>query len=370
MAAETSPLIRKIMRLYPDLTKAQQFFEKTETAYPIMFPIKHETLPLGIEKRKLMRMKTIEATSSALEKIKKFGELANLTPSENNSILCSIILTTRPAILIENDTYLQAKPPLTSSDIDWNNFLEPYRGMIEKAALSVGRIEFKHSDTEKYGGTGFLVAEDVIMTNRHVAEYFCEKDMQTGEYIFKTEITRKRIDYCEENNTSPSREFQIKKILKIYDPPDPDLALLKVAKTSQEREHPTPLVIADSMPDPIEDSDVDPNGHRKVFAVGYPFFDTRETTKQLQDVFGDVYEVKRLQPGIFNSVKNVDNVLRHDCSTIGGNSGSCIVDVKLNQVIGLHFRGELASEYNEAVALPLLNNSIKNDLKQFGVEFA
>jgi hypothetical protein len=72
LAAETSPLIRKIMRLYPDLTKAQQFFEKNETAYPILFPIKHETLPL-IEKRKLMRMKTIEATRLALEKIKKYG---------------------------------------------------------------------------------------------------------------------------------------------------------------------------------------------------------------------------------------------------------------------------------------------------------
>lgn len=370
LEAETKPLIRKILRLYPDLTKARELFEKPETAYPRLFPSGQDILNPVVEKKKLMRMRTIEATRIALDKIKRFGEAADLTPSESNSLLCSIILTTRPAILIENDKYLQANPPLTSDDLDWNNFLEPYRGTIEKAALSVGRVEFKHSDTEKYGGTGFLVAEDAIMTNRHVAEFFCEKDTQTGEYIFKTEITKRRVDYCEENKTQPAREFQIKKILKIYDPPGPDLALLKVAKTSQGQDHPTPLVIADNMPEPVEDANVDPNEHRKIFAVGYPFFDiSREDPAQLKDVFGDVYEVKRLQPGMFNLVKAGENVLYHDCSTIGGNSGSCIVDVKLNQVIGLHFRGKLSSEYNEAIALPLLDSSIKTDLKQFGVEF-
>ena len=32
-----------------------------------------------------------------------------------------------------------------------------------------------------------------------------------------------------------------------------------------------------------------------------------------------------------------DDVMFHDCSTLGGVSGSCVVDLDSNQVIGLHF---------------------------------
>jgi hypothetical protein len=35
---------------------------------------------------------------------------------------------------------------------------------------------------------------------------------------------------------------------------------------------------------------------------------------------------------------------------LGGNSGSCVVDLETNQVIGLHFAGQYM-QYNEAVAL-------------------
>jgi V8-like Glu-specific endopeptidase len=45
-----------------------------------------------------------------------------------------------------------------------------------------------------------------------------------------------------------------------------------------------------------------------------------------------------------------DDVMFHDASTLGGNSGSCVVDLDSNQVIGLHFAGRYM-QYNEAVAL-------------------
>jgi V8-like Glu-specific endopeptidase len=43
-------------------------------------------------------------------------------------------------------------------------------------------------------------------------------------------------------------------------------------------------------------------------------------------------------------------VMFHDASTLGGNSGSCVVDLESNHVIGLHFGGEYM-HYNAAVAL-------------------
>jgi V8-like Glu-specific endopeptidase len=60
-------------------------------------------------------------------------------------------------------------------------------------------------------------------------------------------------------------------------------------------------------------------------------------------------------------------VMFHNCSTIGGFSGGCVVDLDSSQVIGLHFAGKYM-QYNEAVALwrlvddPLLTNA--------GVNFA
>jgi V8-like Glu-specific endopeptidase len=45
--------------------------------------------------------------------------------------------------------------------------------------------------------------------------------------------------------------------------------------------------------------------------------------------------------------------LSHDCSTLGGNSGSCIVDLSTNSVVGLHFEGDYLVA-NSAVLLPAL----------------
>lgn len=33
-------------------------------------------------------------------------------------------------------------------------------------------------------------------------------------------------------------------------------------------------------------------------------------------------------------------LLTHDCSTLGGNSGSAVVDLDTHQVVGLHFGGK------------------------------
>ncbi len=67
-------------------------------------------------------------------------------------------------------------------------------------------------------------------------------------------------------------------------------------------------------------------------------------------IFTNVFNVKRLQPGAIMEVLEPRSLLRHDCSTLGGNSGSCVVDLETNRVVGLHFGGRF-SEGNYAVAL-------------------
>jgi V8-like Glu-specific endopeptidase len=54
-------------------------------------------------------------------------------------------------------------------------------------------------------------------------------------------------------------------------------------------------------------------------------------------------------------LKSAGALLEHDSSTLGGNSGSCVVDLETHQVIGLHFRGKYL-ESNTAVVLSKLIN--------------
>jgi hypothetical protein len=120
---------------------------------------------------------------------------------------------------------------------------------------------------------------------------------------------------------------------------------------------------------------------RNVYVLGYPAPDYRNDAATLRSIFGQRYFVKRLQPGAAmappagaiipmgpcSSGAEPDDVMFHDASTLGGNSGSCVVDLDTNQVIGLHFAG-LYMQYNEAVALwRLVDDPLLTDA---GVNFA
>ena len=52
-----------------------------------------------------------------------------------------------------------------------------------------------------------------------------------------------------------------------------------------------------------------------------------------------------------------DGLFRHDATTLGGNSGSVVVDLASGKAIGLHFGG-IEGERNEAVQAPVLADLI------------
>jgi hypothetical protein len=86
-------------------------------------------------------------------------------------------------------------------------------------------------------------------------------------------------------------------------------------------------------------------GH-EIFVVGYPAFDPRNPADTQQKVFDGKYGVKRLQPGALHgrvntaSFGNIVPAAAHDCSTLGGNSGSAVFDLSTGQVLALHFGGQ------------------------------
>ncbi len=89
-----------------------------------------------------------------------------------------------------------------------------------------------------------------------------------------------------------------------------------------------------------------------VYLVGYPATDNQGITpaEVLTRIFAGIYEVKRLQPGTITAISPTLPRFAHDCSTLGGNSGSVVLDLATHKVIGLHFSGGFRAS-NFAVAL-------------------
>jgi hypothetical protein len=88
--------------------------------------------------------------------------------------------------------------------------------------------------------------------------------------------------------------------------------------------------------------------------LGFPAFDgLRNDPVVMLRIFENIYNVKRLQPGRLMSAVGANAQLSHDCSTLGGNSGSCVIDLGSHKIVGLHFQGRYLEE-NLAVALGAL----------------
>jgi V8-like Glu-specific endopeptidase len=271
-----------------------------------------------------------DAAVAAAKKYQEQGDEAEFTEEEVLGLEAIIILNGRPPLIIQDGTFLEPPP-------DWQ-VLNTNRASIEATFRSVGRIEVDGHPRLPWVGTGFLVADDVIMTNRHVAVEFSERNGATG-WGFQPGMTA-RIDYVEELGAQTPAEFALSEVIGIHD--RFDLALLRVERTSPGgAAGPTPLTLASTPPG-------DPG--RTVFVVGYPAFDSRNDPVVMQRLFGNTYGIKRLQPGTVMRYLPPEGLFHHDCSTLGGNSGSCVIDLEMNQVIGLHFGG-LYREANQAVAL-------------------
>ncbi|MEG9525443.1 MAG: DNA/RNA non-specific endonuclease, partial [Hyphomicrobiales bacterium] len=84
---------------------------------------------------------------------------------------------------------------------------------------------------------------------------------------------------------------------------------------------------------------------RDIALVGYPAEDPRNPADEQDDVMDGSFRVKRLAPGKLSAPAEAESfgklvtALGHDASTLGGNSGSALVDLGSGHVLGLHFGG-------------------------------
>jgi endonuclease G, mitochondrial len=110
----------------------------------------------------------------------------------------------------------------------------------------------------------------------------------------------------------------------------------------------------------------------RVGVIGYPAFDPRNPADVQNSVFHGVYSVKRLQPGLIGARRTVKsfgnqvNAATHDASTLGGNSGSAVVEAANGNVFALHFGGV----YHDAnFAVPVFELARDARIVDLGVNF-
>ena len=208
---------------------------------------------------------------------------------------------------------------------------------IETALPAIGRIELLWATNIPYGGTGFVVGRNLLMTNRHVAQIFAEGlGDQNLRYISGRAAG---IDF--KRDAVAGTTFKVTAIRMIH--PYWDMAILEVEGLPSGIE-PLSLTVADAR---------DLAG-KEVVVIGYPAFDSRNPADVQSDLFRDRFQTKRLQPGKLQGAGDTDSfgkvvpAATHDCSTLGGNSGSALLSLETGEIVGLHFAGRYL-ERNYAV---------------------
>ncbi|MEW1655044.1 MULTISPECIES: serine protease [unclassified Streptomyces] len=269
------------------------------------------------------RTRVLAAGANGLDKLAA-GRGDELGDEESFGVGAVVLWAGRPAILVERQDF--APQPG-----DWA-VLDSHRAAIRQSLARVGRLEVSGHVSLDWLGTGFLVGPETVMTNRHVAVEFARR--ADGAWVFRQglgaalDMGEDGGDGSEPSDGGPS--YEVTEILGIHE--DVDLALLRIAPYLGGSALPTPLAVAADAPPDLP-------GH-PVYCVGYPVWDGRRgEPESMRRIFMDVYNVKRLQPGRSTGLEQEGNVMRHDCSTLGGNSGSPVFDLTDHRVLGLHFGG-------------------------------
>jgi hypothetical protein len=265
-------------------------------------------------------------------------------------------LTGRPSLLIKNGDF---DAPLG----EWNHLRTSTanHNKIKTTIQSVGRVYVSLPGRRGTGvGTAWVGGPEFLVTNRHVVTAGIGEKTSSGWKL--TDGARVWVDFLVEEGSADAREFEVKKIIHVEDRAagHPDLALLQVeARNAAGQSLPPALPVASNSAEVRVDDDY-------VYTVGYPGFDDSQDAEALERIFGGIYGRKRLAPGIIMKVDVPTQSMQHDCTTLGGSSGSCLVRLATNKVVGLHFRGRQSSE-NEAVLMAALASEAR--LKSYGLHF-
>jgi V8-like Glu-specific endopeptidase len=229
------------------------------------------------------------------------------------------IRTMRPAPLSKNGELPELEDEVASNFVDWEGF----RSSVKPFLYAIGRIDLA---PEKGVGTGFLISKNLLVTNKHVLDVlsYGTNRLERGQAIVR---------FREEYNSRTEKPVAIIEAVAVH--PTLDMSLLRIEDRT----------FGDGrLPLTVETAEMKTG--QAVVAIGYPFEDKVRNPLFVSALFGDRFGVKRAAPG--EIVGTASESIFHDCSTLGGNSGSPVLSMDKARVVGIHRDGFFMYR-NEAV---------------------
>jgi len=210
----------------------------------------------------------------------------------------------------------------------WIDRLDQFDAKLKPRYAAIGRIEATLSPFGPEGlGTAWLIDRDVIVTNAHVARYFAETADRGWRFRsqqgFDNRPMRAGLDTNEDANSAQA-QHEIIEILYVSPTRDPDIAFLRIAGSGLAAQ-PIPCFRGGLPLNP------------EVAVIGYPERDDTIDKVELERYFGDIWGWKRFAPGFLGQVGS--SAIRHLCNTLGGNSGSPLIELGTGHLLGLHYGG-------------------------------
>lgn len=229
----------------------------------------------------------------------------------------------------------------------WRKLLTDNAPNLNRHMTAIGRVNVSNFNTD-FVGTSWVIDDGLIVTNRHVASLFAEAS--GAGFTFKLGFDARtaigvNVDFLEEFGNAALDEVPVERIVWVAPDTGPDVAFLKLKSKS------TPvgrikLALATEAT----------RAKLPVAVIGYPASDPRFSDQDLaRKIFGNVFDKKRVAVG--NLLGVGESVVTHSCSTLGGNSGSPVVDIGTGKVVGLHNRGVEFIE-NDAVPASMLRRCL------------
>jgi endonuclease G len=261
---------------------------------------------------------------------------------------------TRPVLLIQQGKFTDPPDTFPNSE-HLAGLLAGARAKLEAVIPSVGRVEVRNHRND-WLGTGWMVAEDTVVTNSHVAEEFARQDGTTFPFRKAPgggRSVRASLDWVREFDQPEESVVQVEKVLWIEPDDSVDVALLRTRRQGDEGQALPPVINL------MTQQELDEAGVEDwICVIGYPAYDSRNNAQDQQRLFDGIYNVKRLAPGQVLTL-GADGVLSHDATTLGGNSGSAVISLRTGKAAGLHFGG-IEGDRNQAVQGPRLADIVRS----------
>lgn len=321
----------------------------TEVLRAALTPSMVEAIRLKVERGTLPPAALHDLSKSSIEAIANdAAPLESLVPRA--ALEAIVQLTGRPPLLVRNGAIVMESLTELPDGTDAKLIA------VEPLIASVGRVEFHNCDMQ-WGGTGWVVQHDrediLVVTNRHVAELVAKRT-RDGRAVFMRSpqgpLYGSSIDFGEEVSSKVgdnSRTLRFTALDYLADDLEADVALLRIGAP---RFKPSSLELADgeaAMEEPVA-------------LIGYPAYDSRNDASAQSRYFRDLYDVKRIAPGLVTQVLGTDTLLMHDCTSLGGNSGSPLISLESSKVVGLHFAGRYGKG-NNAVGVETLKRLLAGE---------